>query len=167
MGSPWLVTRISPSKPAVTRDHDASTAPDPAGSPEVAVACRPHNIDAEESVLGAMLLSREAIGIVSEMGLNPADFYRPANRHIFDAIRALYSSAAPADTVTVADELRRAGLLDEVGGPAALHELQNATPAISSAGPLREDRPGDGAPPPADLRRGRHRRTRRTASPTT
>ena len=94
----------------------------------------PHNIDAEESVLGAMLLSREAIGVVSEMGLNPADFYRPANRHIFDAIRALYSSAAPADTVTVADELRRAGLLEEVGGPGALHELQNATPAISSAG---------------------------------
>jgi replicative DNA helicase len=94
----------------------------------------PHNIAAEESVLGAMLLSREAIGAVSEMGLNPSDFYKPAHRHIFDAIRSLYSGAAPADTVTVADELRRAGLLDEVGGPAALHELQNATPAISSAG---------------------------------
>ena len=49
----------------------------------------PHNVDAEESVLGAMLLSREAIGAVSEMGLMPADFYRPANRHIFDAIRSL------------------------------------------------------------------------------
>jgi replicative DNA helicase len=94
----------------------------------------PHNIEAEESVLGALLLSREAIGAVSEMGLNPSDFYRPAHRHIFDAVRALYASAAPADTVTVADELRRAGLLDEVGGPEALHELQNATPAISSAG---------------------------------
>ena len=94
----------------------------------------PHNIDAEESVLGAMLLSREAIGTVSEMGLNPQDFYRPSHRHIFDAIRSLYSGAAPADTVTVADELRRAGLLAEVGGPEALHELQNATPAISSAG---------------------------------
>lgn len=94
----------------------------------------PHNIDAEESVLGAMLLSRDAIGVVSEMGLNPQDFYRPANRHIFDAIRALYSSASPADVVTVADELRRNGLLVEVGGPDALHELQNATPAISSAG---------------------------------
>jgi len=94
----------------------------------------PHNIDAEESVLGAMLLSREAVGIVSEIGLTPGDFYRPANRHIFDAIRSLYSTGAPADTVTVADELRKAGLLDEVGGPGALHELQNTTPAISSAG---------------------------------
>ncbi len=94
----------------------------------------PHNIDAEESVLGAMLLSRDAIGNVSEMGLAPSDFYRPAHRHIFDAIRSLYAAAAPADTVTVADELRRAGLLAEVGGPEALHRLQNSTPAITSAG---------------------------------
>ena len=85
-------------------------------------------------MIGAMLLSRDAIGQVSEQGLVPADFYRPANQHIFDAIRALYSSGNPADTVTVADELRRNDLLDEVGGTEALHELQNATPSISSAG---------------------------------
>ena len=85
-------------------------------------------------MLGALLLSREAIGLVSEQGLSPSDFYRPAHQHIFDAIRALYSSGGPVDTVTVADELRRAGLLDEVGGSEAMHELQNATPAISSAG---------------------------------
>ena len=93
----------------------------------------PHNLQAEESVLGALLLSRDAIGVVSEQGLQPSDFYRPAHQHVFDAIRALYSSGAPVDTVTVADELRRAGLLDEIGGTGALHELQNATPAISSA----------------------------------
>lgn len=94
----------------------------------------PHNIQAEESVLGALLLSRDAIGIVSEQGLGPADFYKPSHQHIFDAVRSLYSTGDPVDTVTVADELRRAGLLDEIGGPEALHELQNATPAISSAG---------------------------------
>jgi replicative DNA helicase len=94
----------------------------------------PHNLQAEESVLGALLLSRDAIGQVSEQGLQPSDFYRPAHQHVYDAIRALYSSGAPVDTVTVADELRRAGLLDEIGGTEALHELQNATPAISSAG---------------------------------
>ena len=71
---------------------------------------------------------------VSEQGLRPDDFYRPAHQHIFDAIRALYSTGAPADTITVADELRRAGLLEQVGGTEALHELQNATPAISNAG---------------------------------
>ena len=72
--------------------------------------------------------------MVSEMALSPNDFYKPAHRHIFDAIRSLYSAGAPADTVTVADELRRAGLIAEVGGVETLHELQNATPAISSAG---------------------------------
>ncbi len=94
----------------------------------------PHNIDAEESVLGALLLSRDAIGAVSELGLEPQDFYKPAHRLIFDAIKALYSSGSPADTVTVAEELRRAGFLAEIGGAEGLHELQNATPAISSAG---------------------------------
>jgi replicative DNA helicase len=81
-----------------------------------------------------LLLSRDAIGQVSEQGLLPGDFYRPSHQHVYDAIRALYSGGAPVDTVTVADELRRAGLLDEVGGTETLHELQNATPAISSAG---------------------------------
>ena len=93
----------------------------------------PHNLQAEESVLGALLLSREAIGAVSEQGLRPDDFYRPGHQHIFDAVRSLYATGAPADTVTVADELRRAGLLDQVGGVEALHALQNATPAISNA----------------------------------
>ena len=94
----------------------------------------PHNIDAEESVLGALLLSREAINAVGELSLAPGDFYKPAHRHIFDAIRSLYGTGAPVDVVTVADELRRHGLLDEVGGAGTLHDLQNATPAISSAG---------------------------------
>src|SRR6188472_1790986 len=93
----------------------------------------PHNLQAEESVLGAVLLSRDAIGAVSEQGLRPEDFYRPAHQHIFDAVRALYSTGAPADTITVADELRRAGLLDQIGGTEVLHALQNATPAISNA----------------------------------
>ncbi|MGA1219908.1 MAG: replicative DNA helicase, partial [Ilumatobacteraceae bacterium] len=94
----------------------------------------PHNLEAEESVLGALLLSREAIGTVSELGLRPDDFYRPAHRHIYDAVRSLYSSAGPVDVVTVADELRRHGLLDEIGGSESLHELQNMTPAVSSVG---------------------------------
>ena len=102
-------------------------------SPAAAGRVPPHNLQAEESVLGALLLSRDAIGAVSEPGLRPDEFYKPAHQHIFDAIRALYSSGAPVDTITVADELRRAGLLDQVGGAEALHTLQNATPAISNA----------------------------------
>ena len=93
----------------------------------------PHNLQAEESVLGALLLSREVVGAVSEQGLRPDDFYKPAHQHVFDAVRALYSTGAPVDTITVADELRKVGLLDQIGGVEALHALQNATPAISNA----------------------------------
>jgi replicative DNA helicase len=101
--------------------------------PAVSSRVPPHNLQAEESVLGAALLSRDAIGAVSEQGLRPEDFYRPGHQHIFDAIRALYATGAPADTITVADELRRAGLLEQIGGTEVLHALQNATPAISNA----------------------------------
>src|SRR5688500_16608080 len=93
----------------------------------------PHNLQAEESVLGAVLLSRDAMGAVSEKGLRPDHFYKPGHQHIFDAVAALYRSGHPVDTITVADELRRAGLLEQVGGAEALHALQNATPAISNA----------------------------------
>jgi len=93
----------------------------------------PHNLQAEESVLGALLLSREAIGVVGEAGLNVRDFYSPAHQQMFDAIRALYSSSKPVDVVTVSDELRRHGLLDEIGGIERLNDLQNATPSVSGA----------------------------------
>jgi replicative DNA helicase len=93
----------------------------------------PHNLQAEESVLGAALLSRDAIGIVAELGLTVRDFYSPAHQNIFDAVQALYSSSGPVDVVTVADELRRNGLLDDVGGMERLNELQDATPSVSGA----------------------------------
>lgn len=92
----------------------------------------PHNLRAEESVLGAMLLSREAIAEVVEV-LEPDHFYKPAHGHLYDAIISLYGSGEPVDAVTVADELKRAGLLDEIGGPAVLLDFQATTPAISNA----------------------------------
>jgi replicative DNA helicase len=93
----------------------------------------PHNLDAEASLLGALLLSRDAVGAVAELGLVAGDFYKPAHQHIYEAIRVLMAGGQPIDAVTVADELRRAGLLDEIGGIDLLLELQNATPAISNA----------------------------------
>jgi len=93
----------------------------------------PHNLSVEESVLGAVLLSHDAMGDVSEKGLRPEHFYKPAHQHLFDAVSALYRSGQPVDAITVADELRRAGLLEQVGGAETLHQLQNATPAISNA----------------------------------
>ncbi len=92
----------------------------------------PNNLRAEESVLGAMLLSREAIAEVVET-LDPDHFYKPAHGHLYDAIMGLYGAGQPVDAVTVAEELARAGLLEEIGGPSLLLDLQASTPAISNA----------------------------------
>jgi len=94
----------------------------------------PHNIQAEESLLGAMLLSRDAIVASVEVQLSADDFYKPAHGHIYDAITSLYAQGEPADPVTVAESLRRAGVLDGIGGPAILITLQAGTPAIGNAG---------------------------------
>ncbi len=92
----------------------------------------PHNLQAEESLLGAMLLSKDAIASAVET-VSVDDFYKPAHGHIFDAITSLYSAGEPSDSVTVAEELRRAGLLESIGGIGALVLLQNNTPATTSA----------------------------------
>jgi replicative DNA helicase len=79
-----------------------------------------------------MLLSRDAIATAIEL-CSADDFYKPAHGHVFEAIHSLYGQGEPADPVTVADELRRAGVLDAIGGPAALVSLQAGTPATSNA----------------------------------
>lgn len=93
----------------------------------------PHSVQAEESLLGAMLLSAQAVGTASEK-LHSGDFYKPAHGHIFEAITGLYAAGQPVDPVTVAEELRRAELLDHIGGAATLLRLQSLTPAVTSAG---------------------------------
>ncbi len=107
-----------------------STPAAPADAPRLRVP--PHSIDAEESLLGAMLLSEQAISAVTGV-VAAEDFYRPAHRHIFDAIQGLYGSGQGVDPVTVADELDQAGVLESVGGPATLVTLQARTPAITNA----------------------------------
>lgn len=92
----------------------------------------PHNLQAEESLLGAMLLTSTAIADSSEI-CQPADFYKPAHRLIFEAILQLYRNNEPVDPVTVADELSRQGQIDAIGGPATLLSLQANTPATSNA----------------------------------
>ena len=91
--------------------------------PQGAGRVPPHNLQAEESLLGAMLLSKDAIAVASEV-LDAENFYKPAHGHIFEAITSLSAAGEPADPVTVAEELRRAGLLDAIGGPATLVTLQ-------------------------------------------
>jgi replicative DNA helicase len=108
------------------RNQSAQQGADPSGR------IPPHNLQAEESLLGAMLLSRDAIGPAVE-ACSSTDFYKPAHAHIFDAIISLWSRGEPADPVTVADELSRADLLEAIGGPAVLLSLQANTPATSNA----------------------------------
>ena len=93
----------------------------------------PHNLQAEESLLGAMLLKQAAISD-SVQTVTTADFYKPAHAHIFDAISTLYAAGEPVDPVTVAAELQRSNLLDAIGGPAVLLSIQARTPAVSNAG---------------------------------
>ena len=71
----------------------------------------PHNLAAERSLLGAMLLSPSAIGDAMQR-LEAADFYQPSHSHVFDAIAGLYAAGSPVDSVLVADQLTRNGLLD-------------------------------------------------------
>lgn len=93
----------------------------------------PHDLDAEASLLGAMLLSRDAIAVAADAGIGSGDFYKPAHGHIFDAVLALYSRGEPVDAVTVADVLRRNDLLDAIGGPSLLVTLQATTPSTTGA----------------------------------
>ncbi|MEZ5171405.1 MAG: replicative DNA helicase [Acidimicrobiia bacterium] len=94
----------------------------------------PHNIEVEESLIGAMLLSRDAITAAGERRLSTSDFYKPAHGHVFEAVMALYGQGEPVDPVTISEELRRVGLLDAVGGKSALVALQANTPASANAG---------------------------------
>jgi len=93
----------------------------------------PHNLEAEESLLGAMMLSREAITAAIEARLESADFYKPAHGAIFEAAFALHARGEPVDPVTVAEELRRASQLDMLGGRQTLMRIQAATPASANA----------------------------------
>src|ERR687893_121935 len=92
----------------------------------------PHDLQAEESLLGAMMLEAEAIATAAGV-LRADDFYKPAHAHIFDAIHALYAAGQPVDPVTVADELRRGGPLGVVGGHQALVQVMSSTPATTNA----------------------------------
>ena len=93
----------------------------------------PQDVHAEQSVLGGMLLSKDAIADCVE-GLRGTDFYRPAHELIYDAILDLYGRGEPADAITVSDELSKRGDLQRVGGQAYLHTLIQAVPTAANAG---------------------------------
>jgi replicative DNA helicase len=95
----------------------------------------PQNPEAETSVLGAILLTEQALdGVLLEAGLRPDDFYRPRHQLIFRAMVRLKEKAEPeaVDALTVCDDLRRAGELEEAGGEAYVHSLPTVVPAVGN-----------------------------------
>jgi len=93
----------------------------------------PQDVAAEQSVLGGMLLDKDAIADVVEV-LRATDFYRPAHQTIFERILELYGRGEPADAITVSDELTRVGDLARVGGAGYLHTLLSSVPTAANAG---------------------------------
>ena len=92
----------------------------------------PNDIAAEQSVLGAMLLSKDAIADVVET-LRADDFYRPSHATLFDVVLDLYGRGEPADAVTVASELTKVGEITRVGGASYLHTLVSMVPTAANA----------------------------------
>ncbi len=93
----------------------------------------PHDVAAEQCVLGGMLLSKDAISDVMET-IRADDHYRPAHQIIHEAILELYGRGEPADAVTVSDLLNKRGELARVGGPSYLHTLIASVPTAANAG---------------------------------
>ena len=111
---------------AVSAANGAGSAP--------GVIAPPHNLQAEQSVLGAILLSDRALyALVIEEGLRPEDFYREHHGTIYSAMLALYNESEPVDELTVIDRLRTMGKLEDVGGRAAVDELAGTVPAAGHA----------------------------------
>jgi replicative DNA helicase len=117
-----------------------------ATQPESAGSVPPHNEEAEASVLGAILLTEQALdGVLLEIGLRPDHFYRPRHQRIFEAMIRLKEKAEPVavDALTVCDELRSQGVLEEAGGDAYIHSLPTVVPAVGAvldyAGIVRDD----------------------------
>ena len=92
----------------------------------------PHSIEAEQSVLGAILLDREILINIS-VSLQPTHFYKEAHRHIYQAMLDLYLDNHPVDMITVTEKLAAHGRLEEIGGLAYISTLVDMTPVISNA----------------------------------
>ena len=104
-------------------------APVPSADPRVA----PHNLDAEQSTLGGMLLSQEAVAEVFE-AVSGVDFYAPKHELIFNAILNLFGRGEPTDVIAVTDELNKQGNLVKAGGADYLHSLTGYVPTAANAG---------------------------------
>lgn len=113
-------------------DQSAPEDPWGPGAPAAFERVPPQDLDAEQSVLGGMLLSKDAIADVVEV-LKGHDFYRPAHETVYTAILDLYARGEPADPITVSAELTKRGELARVGGASYLHTLVQSVPTAANA----------------------------------
>src|SRR3954463_7349356 len=113
----------------VDSERMAQLAPVSAGAPNAGVP--PPNLEAAESVLGAMMISPGAIGAVSEI-LDASDFYRESHAKVYRAALALYAKGEPVDAIPLVDERGGGGDLEGVGGRVRLHELAALVPASAN-----------------------------------
>ena len=91
----------------------------------------PHNIDAEQSVLGCMLLDKESVATATDF-LDSDDFYADAHKEIFDSMVEIYDRGEPVDLVTVTEQLRQRGTLEAVGGVVYLSDLSMTVPSTAN-----------------------------------
>jgi replicative DNA helicase len=128
-----------PAAPADDQGPGAPVAAAPAGpgssggrAPRGTDRVPPHSLEAEVSVLGACLISENAVAATTEL-LQPDDFYRNAHRVVFEAIAELSKASEPVDAVSVTEWLSRRGRLEEVGGSTALYDLTEQVPTAANA----------------------------------
>src|SRR3954452_13302714 len=126
-----LTTDVSPGSGEPKRMVESMGMAQLAAVPDQALV-PPQNLEAEESVLGAMMLSPGAIGAVSEI-LDASDFYRESHAKIYRAALALYAKGEPVDAITLTDQLEERAELDDVGGRVRLHELAALVPATANS----------------------------------
>lgn len=91
----------------------------------------PHSLEAEQSVLGSMIINKEAINTAIEQ-LHPDDFYKEANREIFEAIVNLFNRNEPVDLITLSEELRKRGTFENIGGVTYLADLSGGIATTSN-----------------------------------
>ena len=91
----------------------------------------PHSVESEQSILGSILLDKDAIITVAET-ITPSDFYKDAHRVIYESMMALNNKNEPIDMVTLTDELRKKGYLDDIGGVTYLTSLSTIVPTTSN-----------------------------------
>src|SRR5688500_6986193 len=134
VGGPTLSTPLRSPAAAGLLPGMAAQAPSSAQAAGKALV-PPQNLDAEESVLGAMMLSPGAIAAVSEvLAPDGHEFYRESHAKVYRGALALYAKGEPVDAITLVDELDERGELEDVGGKVRVHELAALVPASANAG---------------------------------